>query len=143
MSTLSVLIMSRSRVGAVSTSITGFCCWFHLEQNLTQPCRCHLQVSRHLRAAAAQMHGLQRRDPPGAGHGPVLAPGPPGQEDHRGTRRPLAGELDSHPHTREEELSKDVHLGHQQGASCRGKPRTSKENIWFKCICRINIVQDD
>lgn len=53
-----------------------------VQQNLMPPCRCHLQVSRHLRAAAAEMHGLQCRDAPGAGHGPVLAPGSPGQEDH-------------------------------------------------------------
>lgn len=87
---------------------------FSVQQNVMPPCRCHLQVSRHLRAAAAEMHGLQRRDAPGASHGPVLAPGSPVQEARRGPRRLLAA---CQPRTREEGPSKDADLKHQQGAT--------------------------
>lgn len=59
------------------------CCRVSFGQNLTPLCHCHWQVSHHLRAAGAEVHGLYCRDPPGAGHGPVLAPRCPAKEDTR------------------------------------------------------------
>lgn len=111
-------------------------------QNLTQPCRCHLQVSRHLRAAAAEMHGLQRRDPPGAGHGPVLAPGPPGQEDHRGPRRPLAATLRATPTRGRRSSARMFTWGTSRGRLAEENPglpkKTSGSNVFVELIlCRM------
>lgn len=143
---VAVLANLKKRSCSFSSALLDQCHWILLllsfGQNLTQPCRCHLQVSRHLRAAAAEMHGLQRRDPPGAGHGPVLAPGPPGQEDHRGPRRPLAATLRATPTRGRRSSARMFTWGTSRGRLAEENPglpkKTSGSNVFVELIlCRM------